>query len=193
MTHNKLIHHGDCRTVLPTLPIASIQSCVTHPPYWQAHGKDELGGERTREDYLTHLVDALHGVHRVLKLGGDLWLLTDSREVVPALVADGWNLTHTVPYGLEWLLHFGPTTPVFRPLTNLPPDNEMAVFDYYTTRMPSAMVSRCLDTSTSPGDTVLDPFCGIGATGRVALRTGRHFIGIELDEIMYAAAMMYIK
>ncbi len=32
---------------------------------------------------------------------------------------------------------------------------------------------------THPGDTVLDPFCGTGTTGRAALRLRRKFIGIE--------------
>jgi len=29
--------------------------------------------------------------------------------------------------------------------------------------------------------TVIDPFCGSGATGEVALRLGRRFIGVELN------------
>jgi len=28
---------------------------------------------------------------------------------------------------------------------------------------------------------VIDPFCGSGATGEVALRLGRRFIGVELN------------
>ncbi len=34
---------------------------------------------------------------------------------------------------------------------------------------------------TNPGDLVLDPFMGSGTTGVACARTGRHFIGIELD------------
>ena len=36
------------------------------------------------------------------------------------------------------------------------------------------------DTNPMPA-TVLDPFCGSGTTGVVALRHGRSFIGIELN------------
>ena len=36
-------------------------------------------------------------------------------------------------------------------------------------------------SSTNEGDIVLDPFCGSGTTGAVALRHGRRFIGIDMD------------
>ena len=35
---------------------------------------------------------------------------------------------------------------------------------------------------TNEGDHVLDPFCGSGTTGVAALREGRTFTGIEMDE-----------
>ena len=38
------------------------------------------------------------------------------------------------------------------------------------------------------GDTVLDPFCGSGTTGVVALRHGRRFVGIELNADYVAMA-----
>ena len=183
---------GDCRTVLPTLNAASVQSCLTHPPYWQAHGETELGGESTRLAYQRHVVDALHGVRRVLRPDGDLWLLLDSRAVIPALVADGWRLTSTIPYGTEWLIHFGPTAPPCAPLPALPPDEVIMQFDHYTP-WSAALVTRCLEASTQPGDLVLDPMMGIGTTGRVALRAGRRFVGIERSLMTYAAAVAYVR
>jgi hypothetical protein len=33
-----------------------------------------------------------------------------------------------------------------------------------------------------PGQTILDPFCGGGTTGVAALRLGRQFVGIDIDE-----------
>jgi site-specific DNA-methyltransferase (cytosine-N4-specific) len=46
---------------------------------------------------------------------------------------------------------------------------------------PEALVTPCLLAGSRPGDTVLDPFMGSGATGAVAARLGRHFIGCELN------------
>ncbi len=46
---------------------------------------------------------------------------------------------------------------------------------------PEALVEPCILAGSKPGDTVLDPFCGSGTTGVVALRYQRDFIGIELN------------
>lgn len=46
---------------------------------------------------------------------------------------------------------------------------------------PEALVEPCILAGSKPGDTVLDPFCGSGTTGAVALRYHREFIGIELN------------
>ena len=35
---------------------------------------------------------------------------------------------------------------------------------------------------TDPGDTILDPFCGGGSTGAVAVALDRIFIGFDVDE-----------
>ena len=182
---------GDCRDLLPTLPAASARTCLTHPPYWQAHGDPELGGESTEAAYLTHLVDALHGVRRVLQPDGDLWLLLDTSTVVPVLIDDGWRWTHTLLYDGQCLMHFGPRS---GPLPETGPDVSVPVvaFDYYLP-WPAALVARCLVASTSEGDLVLDPFCGVGTTGRVALATGRRFVGIERSPIAYAAACVYVQ
>jgi len=44
---------------------------------------------------------------------------------------------------------------------------------------PEELVRRCIEPTTDPGDMVLDPFCGRGTTGIVALKMGRGFLGID--------------
>ena len=46
---------------------------------------------------------------------------------------------------------------------------------------PPARVEPCILAGAGVGDTVLDPFCGSGTTGLVALRHGRKFVGVELN------------
>jgi len=43
----------------------------------------------------------------------------------------------------------------------------------------SRRVRRCIKPTTDAGDMVLDPFCGRGTTGVVALKMGRGFLGID--------------
>ena len=46
---------------------------------------------------------------------------------------------------------------------------------------PEELVRPCILAGSRPGDTVLDPFCGSGTTGAVAVQEGRDFIGIEIN------------
>lgn len=46
---------------------------------------------------------------------------------------------------------------------------------------PRALPDRFIRQYTNPGDLVLDPFCGVATTGRMALELGRHFVGFEID------------
>jgi len=46
---------------------------------------------------------------------------------------------------------------------------------------PVELPYRCIQLYTFKGEVVLDPFCGVGATPIAAMKTGRHFIGIDID------------
>jgi DNA modification methylase len=46
---------------------------------------------------------------------------------------------------------------------------------------PEALVEPCILAGSAKGDLILDPFCGSGTVGVVALRHGRKFVGIELN------------
>lgn len=47
---------------------------------------------------------------------------------------------------------------------------------------PTELPKTCILAGSKKGDTVLDPFFGSGTTGEMAMRLGRHFIGIEINE-----------
>lgn len=74
------------------------------------------------------------------------------------------------------------------PLTNLWDDllsnnlhNEGSV-SFPNGKKPEALIKRCLELSTVPGDFVLDSFGGSGTTGAVAHKMGRRWIMVELGE-----------
>ncbi len=47
--------------------------------------------------------------------------------------------------------------------------------------MPPALAERCLLAGCKPDGTVLDPFSGSGTTGLAAQRTGRRYVGIDIN------------
>lgn len=62
-----------------------------------------------------------------------------------------------------------------------PPTKYEKRYEKHPTQKPEALLERILSASSSPGDLVLDPFCGSGTTGVVCARLGRRFVGFELD------------
>jgi DNA modification methylase len=105
------IHVGDCLHTLRTMPDASVQCCVTSPPYWglRDYGHDgQIGLEATPESYVARMVDVFREVRRVLRDDGTCWVnLGDSYgsskqlvgipwRVAFALQADGWYLRQDI-------------------------------------------------------------------------------------------------
>src|SRR3990167_10349610 len=106
---NKILQ-GDSLAVLKTLPSESIDCVITSPPYWglRDYGNDnQIGLEKTPEEYVAKIVAVFGEVKRVLKKEGTLWLnlgdtystINGGREknlvgipwrVAFALQADGW-------------------------------------------------------------------------------------------------------
>ena len=53
--------------------------------------------------------------------------------------------------------------------------------DCHPTPKPPELAGHFIQLHTQPGETVLDPFMGGGSTGVASAKTGRAFIGIEID------------
>jgi SAM-dependent methyltransferase len=184
-----LIHTGDCLDILPTLDADSIDAVITSPPYGLP------------------LARVLRALHRVLVPDGTCWVLLDDAPVL----AEGWtghhsvSLTEPVSFG-GWTLGDVTDVGTDERLYRLHPTdqpsryvaahldlthNDRVVSDLYAP-MSAALVTHCLTTSTCLGDLVLDPFCGIGTTGRVCSEWGRSFVGIDIDPMRVALAEAYI-
>ena len=53
----------------------------------------------------------------------------------------------------------------------------------HPTQKPEKLLAKIILASSNPGDVVLDPFLGSGTTSVVAKKLGRHYIGVEIDEL----------
>jgi DNA modification methylase len=68
---------GDCRSVLRSLPEASVHCCVTSPPYFglRDYGvAGQIGLEPTPDAFVAEMVAVFSEVRRVLRDDGTLWL-----------------------------------------------------------------------------------------------------------------------
>lgn len=75
--NNLTIIQGDSRKMLKTLPDASVQCCVTSPPYFGLRNygvNGQIGLERTPAEYVGALVEVFREAWRVLRDDGTLWL-----------------------------------------------------------------------------------------------------------------------
>lgn len=63
----------------------------------------------------------------------------------------------------------------------------------HETQKPVRLMRELVHLFTDYGQTVLDPFMGSGTTGVAALRLGRKFVGIEMDEKYFELACRRIR
>ncbi|HTH21975.1 MAG TPA: DNA methyltransferase, partial [Nitrososphaeraceae archaeon] len=70
---------GDANEILSTLPDESIRLAICSPPYWHTRdyklGSDELGHEKSVDDYISRLCNIFHKVKDVLTRDGSLWVV----------------------------------------------------------------------------------------------------------------------
>lgn len=71
------IYNENCIETLKRIPDEFIDCCITSPPYWglRDYGEeDQIGLEKTPQEYVNSMIIIFNEVKRVLKKGGTLWL-----------------------------------------------------------------------------------------------------------------------
>ena len=63
----------------------------------------------------------------------------------------------------------------------------------HPTQKPVALLEYLVRTYTNPGDLVLDNCMGSATLPVACIRTGRHFIGIEKDDVYFAASVERVR
>ena len=167
--------HGDCRDVLPI----ECDAVVTDPPY---PGREDLFPTESVwsvlrsikcpsfifwpcvPDYPCGVPDAVHIWHKSIPIH-------PNSEIGNAA---GHQYERILAYGL------GKKCEVFRVAAIMPNFAACAKeLQPHPTQKPLALVERLVEKTKA--QTVLDPYMGSGTTGIACIRTGRKFIGIEID------------
>lgn len=147
-------------------------------------------------------------LYRVLKPGGDCYLMTNNltlQKLLGAASAAGfafhgmlaWQKNNATPSrwymaDAEWTCYF--YRPPARPI-NDPAAKRIFACDNprgakrHPTEKPVALMRHYIENSTGPGERVLDPFMGAGATAVACAESGRRFVGMEIDPVYFAAAV----
>jgi DNA modification methylase len=188
------LYHGDCREILPTLPL--VDAVVTDPPYGIGEARKDSASRirrtekwkkaRAADDRVIAEWDdspigpevlslVMQKGRSVILWGGNYyavppsscWLVWD--KLTSGDFADcelAWTNLQRAVRKFEWLWSG------FR--KQLPEDR------YHPTQKPVALMEWCL-TLIDDAEIVLDPFMGSGSTGVACMNLGRRFVGVEID------------
>jgi len=181
---------GDCRQILPLL--GKVDAVITDPPYGV---KCDWWDESVPHELLTRFHELTDGP--IVWFGAapqhrnDL-LAFDPPPQRVAVWHPRFTLSKTMAHGMAyrwhpvylWQLpkkHDGPTWDVF----DTPCDGRN-YWNHPATKPLPLMQKLC---GLCPGDVILDPFAGSGTTGVACIRTGRKFIGIEIEPKYFQIAI----
>ena len=195
------LYLGDCMEVMPTL--GTVDAVVTDPPY----GLGESGAKSASRDNLANADIYAHknwdnstaddAVSLAISISNSAIIFGGNYYDLPAtscwLIWDKLNgQSDFADCEMAW--------------TNLPKAVRRLVYRWngflrmerdipreHPTQKPVGVMEWCLGHLPDGTNTVLDPFMGSGTTGVACVKTGRNFVGVELDPDYFDIACKRIE
>lgn len=210
------LHLGDCLEYLRTLPSNSVDAVVTDPPF--GIGFKYSQHDDSPDGYGPWLWSVIEECERAAKPGSFIavwqamlnaprfseWFPRKYRvfaacknfvQIRPCAMQYSfdpvvvWWKEGDKPYSLGTAsrdFHVADTTPIGR-------KKRGDVVEGHPCPRPLHQVTHMIEQWVRPGATVLDPFSGSGTTGVSCVKTGRNFIGCEIDPAYHAIATRRLK
>jgi DNA modification methylase len=200
------LYNGDCLEVMKSIPDGSVDAVITDPPYGikRDKGFEGFGGFGTpiaRTQYegawdndrpsKEHFDQCLRVGIFVVLFGGNYfadilprsthWLVWDKLNTMPTFGDCELAWTNSERKSVKKI------TRQYNGLIGKETKR------WHATQKPVDLMMTIIDQYTKPTDTILDPFMGSGTTGVACAKTGRNFIGIEIDEKYFEIAERRIK
>ena len=199
---------GDCFEQMPKLETQSVDMVITSPPYNRKRNDKYNNHTDIKRDYVAFLVLAINDCLRVCKgnvffnLQKNTYNKQDvhkimgifSDKIIEVLI---WKKSNPMPNphlinAYEYILVLSENNKSLKA-------NKTYTLNHFTTPVysgnPYKKIHRAvmhpdacaymIDNFSKEGDTVLDPFMGVGTTGAVCKNRKRNFIGIELDKTYF--------
>jgi site-specific DNA-methyltransferase (adenine-specific) len=202
---NSYIAQGDCLELMKKLPDKSVDLILTDPPYGKKadRGTNGFGSAKNRryaggwdgkipeKEYFSEMFRV---AKNVVIFGGNYFC-----HLLPP--SAGWifwdkkgDIKFQNPFADGELIY----TSFKGPLKKIVFKQQGFITDskdvrYHPTQKPSELVVQIIEKYSNPGDLVLDPFLGSGTTAVAAIRTGRRYIGFELDPNYFEIAQKRIN
>ena len=195
------LYQGDCLEIMPTL--GKVDAVVTDPPYGlgEAAGKNLSRGNLAlvgdygsldwdNEPCSAEKIDAMRAISRwQIIFGGNYfnlpptpcWLIWDKKngnnDFADCELA--WTNLRKAVRRIEWL---------WNGMIRKGDDVRQ-----HPTQKPVGVMEWCIKHLPDTSETILDPFMGSGTTGVACVKTGRKFIGIELEPKYFDVACKRIE
>jgi DNA modification methylase len=199
---------GDCFEQMPKLEAQSVDMVVTSPPYNRKRNDKYNNHTDIKRDYVAFLEKSIKDCLRVCKgnvffnLQKNTYNKQDvhkimgifSDKIIEVLI---WKKSNPMPNphlinAYEYILVLSENNKSLKA-------NKTYTLNHFTTPVysgnPYKKIHRAvmhpdacaymIDNFSKKGDTVLDPFMGVGTTGAVCKNRARNFIGIELDKTYF--------
>ena len=211
------LYLGDCLEILPTLEAGSVDAVITDPPYGiglkrktsdfrdspNFDNGESLEATRKYNDNPERIKALIPSWHQAFMRVGKRALVFCGAAMLPH-----WPISKAIgcvftPNGAgrcSWgfqcmhpILYYGKDPYLANRLGGRPngfrteqPNREQ--IDHPCPKPLDWMIWAINRISLNESDTILDPFMGSGTTGVACVKTGRNFIGIEIDPDYYAIA-----
>jgi site-specific DNA-methyltransferase (adenine-specific) len=210
------LYLGDCLDVLPTL--GQVDALVTDPPFTFAGGISN-GRSSIADDqfFLYWWKDICKELDRVLRQDGEGFIWCDWRTA--PTIAKGFNLGQVYSWRVSQMLYHyrempGQGTPFRNSVDMLAycrgekskgnripntTHNWISKYWYYgkhanhPAEKDPEIAGQLLKWCSDDGMTAVDPFMGSGTTGVACVKTGRKFVGIEIDPTYFDIACKRIE
>lgn len=196
---------GDCLEIMKTMPSKSVDLILTDPPYGKKADKGTNGFGSAKNRRYNGGWDSKRPSKEVfdemLRVGKNVIIFGANyfADILPP--SNHWifwdkkgDIAFQNPFADGELIY----TTFKKPIKRIVFKQQGFITDSkdkrcHPTQKPSELVEILINEYSKEGDTILDCFMGSGTTGVSCLRTGRNFIGIELDELYFQIAKERIE
>jgi DNA modification methylase len=203
------VAQGDCVELMRLMPTASVDFILTDPPYLVSYRSRD--GRAILNDAADHWIKpAFAEAYRVLRPNRFCVCFYGWSRADRFLAA--WHAAGFRPVGhLVFRKSYASTTRFLRyhheqayllakgsPACPEQPIPDVLEMPYsgnraHPTQKPVSALRPLIESFSTLGDVVLDPFCGSGSTLVAARQLGRRFIGFELDPTYSALAVRRLQ